>query len=147
MADIVKPEVRSRMMSRIRGRNTKPEISLRKALHRRGLRYRLNVRNLPGSPDIVFPKWKTVLFVHGCYWHRHPGCPKTTTPSSNAEFWADKFEQNVERDKRNVDDLLSSGWRVGIVWECVIGHDPTESLLDKIEVFLHGDDGRPQEFE
>ncbi|MCJ8336002.1 MAG: very short patch repair endonuclease [Epibacterium sp.] len=82
-------------MSRIRGRNTRPEVALRKALHRRGFLFRLNAKKLRGSPDIVLPKWKTVLFVHGCYWHRHPGCRKATTPSSNAEFWTEKFRQNV----------------------------------------------------
>jgi DNA mismatch endonuclease (patch repair protein) len=104
------------MMSRIRGRNTRPEVVLRKALHRRGFRFRLNAKKLSGSPDIVLPRWKTVLFVHGCYWHRHPGCRKATTPSSNVEFWAKKFRQNVERDARNIRDLQEAGWRVGVVW-------------------------------
>ena len=136
MVDVVKPEVRSRMMSRIRGRNTRPELVLRKALHRDGFRFRLNVKGLPGSPDIVLPKWKTVLFVHGCYWHRHHGCPKATTPSSNVEFWTDKFRQNVERDARNIHDLLEAGWRVGVVWECAIGREPSRSLIKKVQEFI-----------
>lgn len=136
MADIVTPEVRSRMMSRIRGRNTRPEVVLRKALHRRGFRFRLNAKKLPGSPDIVLPRWKTVLFVHGCYWHRHPECRKATTPSSNVEFWTKKFRQNVERDARNIRDLQEAGWRVGVVWECAIGRKPPPHLLQELEEFI-----------
>ncbi|WP_425082039.1 very short patch repair endonuclease [Ruegeria arenilitoris] len=123
-------------MSRIRSRDTKPEIALRKALHRRGFRYRLNARKLPGSPDIVLPKWKAVLFVHGCYWHRHTECPKATTPSSNVEFWERKFQQNVERDARNVRDLIDAGWRVGVVWECAIGREPPPDLVELLEAFI-----------
>lgn len=143
MVDIVTPEVRSRMMSRIRGRNTRPEVALRKALHRRGFRFRLNAKKLPGSPDIVLPKWKTVLFVHGCYWHRHPGCRKATTPSSNAEFWTEKFRQNVERDARNIRDLREAGWRVGVVWECAIGREPPSDLVEHLVEFItSGDPGQ-----
>lgn len=147
MADIVTPEVRSRMMSRIRGRNTRPEVVLRKALHRRGFRFRLNAKKLPGSPDIVLPRWKTVLFVHGCYWHRHPGCRKATTPSSNVEFWAKKFRQNVERDARNIRDLQEAGWRVGVVWECAIGSEPPPGLIIKVEEFIEGGQPARMDFE
>lgn len=136
MADIVSPEVRSRMMSRIRGRDTKPEVALRKALFRRGFRYRANDRRLPGSPDIVFPKYGAVVLVHGCYWHRHPGCPKAYTPKSRLEFWQSKFDQNVARDRRNLEELLAAGWRVAIVWECAVGSEPPAALVDRIEVFL-----------
>ncbi|WP_299894311.1 DNA mismatch endonuclease Vsr [uncultured Ruegeria sp.] len=136
MADIVTPEVRSRMMSRIRGRNTRPEMALRKALHRKGLRFRLNAKELPGSPDIVLPRWKTVLFVHGCYWHRHHGCRKTTTPASNVEFWAEKFRLNVERDARNIRDLREAGWRVGVVWECAVGREPSPDLVEQLVEFI-----------
>ncbi|MES0871280.1 very short patch repair endonuclease [Pseudovibrio sp. SCP19] len=136
MADTVTPEIRSKMMSRIRSRDTKPEISLRKALHSRGFRYRLNLRKLPGSPDIVLPKWKTVLFVHGCYWHRHDGCPKATTPSSNIEFWQKKFRENVERDARNIRDLLAAKWRVGVIWECAIGREPAHDLINSLVEFI-----------
>jgi len=136
MADIVKPEVRSKIMSRIKGRDTKPEIAIRKALHRRGFRFRKNVRELPGSPDIVLPKWRTVIFVHGCYWHRHPGCAKATMPSTNVEFWSAKFKGNIDRDRRNVESLLSNGWRVGIIWECVIGKSPNDVLLDSVSKFV-----------
>ena len=124
------------MMSRIRGRNTKPEIVLRRALHHRGLRYRLNARKLPGSPDIVLTKWKTVLFVHGCYWHRHVGCQKATTPSSNVEFWEKKFRQNITRDSKNIRDLLDLGWRVGVVWECAIGREPPSDLVESVKEFV-----------
>lgn len=147
MADIVTPEVRSRMMSRIRGRNTKPEVVLRKALHRRGFRFRLNAKKLPGSPDIVLPRWKTVLFVHGCYWHRHPRCRKATTPSSNVEFWAKKFQQNVERDARNIRDLQEAGWSVGVVWECAIGSEPPPGLIRKVEEFIEGGQPARMDFE
>ncbi|MCB1347112.1 MAG: DNA mismatch endonuclease Vsr [Maritimibacter sp.] len=140
MADIVSPEVRSRMMSRIRGRDTKPEIALRKALFRRGFRYRLNDRRLPGSPDIVFPKYGAAVLVHGCYWHRHPGCPKAYTPKSRVEFWQSKFDENVARDMRNLERLRAAGWRVAIIWECSVGTEPPVALVDRIETFLKSDD-------
>ena len=136
MVDIVTREVRSKMMSRIGRRDTKPELALRRALHGRGFRYRIDDRRLPGSPDVVLPKWQTVLFVHGCYWHRHMGCPKTTTPSSNAEFWNEKFRRNVERDAKNLERLALAGWRVGIVWECAIGSEPSIDLLDRLTKFI-----------
>lgn len=136
MVDIVTREVRSKMMSRIGRRDTKPELALRRALHGRGFRYRIDDRRLPGSPDVVLPKWQTVLFVHGCYWHRHMGCPKATTPSSNVEFWNKKFRQNVERDAKNLGRLALAGWRVGIVWECAIGSEPSIDLLDRLTKFI-----------
>lgn len=108
---------RSRIMAQVGQKNTGPEMKLRRALHKIGLRYRLHDRNLPGSPDIVFPRFGAVLFVHGCFWHRH-GCKATTTPATNAEFWRDKFEENMARDRRNVEALLNLGWRVAVVWEC-----------------------------
>lgn len=106
------------MMSRIRGKNTRPEIKVRRYLHARGFRYRLNVKHLPGRPDIVLPKHRLVIFVHGCYWHRHPGCRLTTTPATNADRWKAKFEANTARDARNRKHLLDAGWRVLILWEC-----------------------------
>lgn len=119
MADRIDSERRSWNMSRIRSKNTKPEILLRKALHVMGFRYRLHDRKLPGSPDFVFPKYKAVIFVHGCFWHRH-GCKATATPLTNQEFWLKKFADTITRDKRNIQDLLDCGWRVAIVWECVL---------------------------
>lgn len=145
--DTVAPNVRSQMMSRIQGKNTKPEIALRKALHRRGYRFRKNVRGLAGTPDIVLPKWKAVLFVNGCFWHRHLNCSKSTIPSSNAEFWNRKFHNNVERDKRNVDSLLADGWSVGVVWECTIGKHPSDNLLSCLEFFLSDVEASIRHFE
>jgi DNA mismatch endonuclease (patch repair protein) len=124
LADIVDKATRSRFMSGIRSRNTKPETRVRSALHREGIRYRLNDRRLVGAPDLVFPKYRAVLFVHGCFWHRHPGCPKATTPSSNTQFWRNKFDRNEGRDKEVRRELLALGWRVGVVWEC--GTKPVE---------------------
>ena len=118
MVDVVSSKVRSRMMSGIRGRNTRPEMIVRRYLHGLGLRYRLHDRSLPGTPDLVFPKFNTVVFVHGCFWHRHDGCRFATTPSSNSEFWIKKLTENVHRDKRNIHKLLEIGWRVIIIWEC-----------------------------
>ncbi|NTV91900.1 MAG: DNA mismatch endonuclease Vsr, partial [Chlorobiaceae bacterium] len=109
MADKINRERRSWNMSRIRSKDTKPEILLRKALHEMGFRYRLHDRKLPGSPDLVFPKYRAVIFVHGCFWHRH-GCKATATPSTNQEFWLKKFADTITRDKRNIQDLLDCGW-------------------------------------
>ena len=105
-------------MSRIRSRDTQPELKLRRALHALGLRYRLHVKSLPGTPDIVFPRHKTALFVHGCFWHRHLGCKFAASPKSKAEFWNTKFSQNVKRDQANLSALAAIGWRTQVVWEC-----------------------------
>lgn len=130
MADIVDPATRSRMMSHIRGKDTKPEILLRKALFRRGFRYRLNAKELSGKPDIVFPKWNAVVFVHGCFWHRHTGCRYTTTPATRPEFWDEKFRRNVERDQENLENLHQAGWRTAIVWECSLRQNPDKVSLE-----------------
>lgn len=118
MTDTLTPEERSERMSRIRSKDTKPELALRSALHRMGFRFRVNARQLPGKPDIVLPKYGTVVFVHGCFWHRHEGCKVANTPKSNTEFWEEKFTRNVERDRVSKEKLEASGWRVIIVWEC-----------------------------
>ena len=107
-------------MSRIRGKNTTPERVVRSELHSRGFRFRIHRKDLPGSPDIVLPKYRTVIFVHGCYWHRHEGCKYATTPKSNVEFWLNKFNENTQRDSRNQKALKELGWKVLIVWECEI---------------------------
>ena len=110
--------------------NTGPEMTVRKALHRLGYRFRLHRKDLPGSPDIVLPKYKTVIFVHGCFWHRHKGCKKATTPKTNTEYWQAKFRQNVDRDKRNKRALEALGWRVVVVWQCEV---PTvEKAMDTL---------------
>ena len=109
---------RSRNMAAIRGRNTSPELRVRSLLHGLGYRFRLHRRDLPGSPDIVLPRYRTVVFVHGCFWHRHPGCRYTTSPKTRADFWANKFEQNMERDERQQHQLREMGWSVMVIWEC-----------------------------
>ena len=113
------PQTRSRIMARVGQKDTGAEMMLRRALHREGLRYRLHDRNLPGSPDIVLPRFKAVIFVHGCYWHAH-GCHRSTLPKSHREFWSDKFTANRARDERECTSLLSEGWRVLTVWECAL---------------------------
>lgn len=118
MVDIVDRATRSRMMAGIKGKNTRPEIFARRFLHGRGLRFRLHDKSLPGRPDIVLRKWKVAIFVHGCFWHQHPGCPFATRPASNVERWQHKFEQNSARDRRSVSEILALGWRVIVLWEC-----------------------------
>jgi len=120
MTDKLSPERRSWNMSRIRSGNTAPEIAVRSILHRMGLRFRLHGRHLPGRPDIVLPRHRTVVFVHGCFWHRHPKCKFAYVPKSRAEFWQKKFQSNVERDIAVQKQLRSSGWRIVVVWECEI---------------------------
>lgn len=120
MTDFLTPEERSERMSRIRSAHTRPEVVLRKTLHNLGLRYRLNSATLPGKPDLVLPRYKAVVFVHGCFWHRHQNCNIATTPKSNTPFWVDKFSKNVARDERVTSLLRSLGWRVFVVWECEV---------------------------
>jgi len=124
MADVHSPAQRSFNMSRIRGKDTKPEKVLRSLLHRAGLRFRKHVAKLPGKPDIVLPRHKAVVLVHGCYWHRHPGCRFSTTPASNSAFWLEKFAKTVQRDSKAQEALKALGWRVFIVWECEIKTGP-----------------------
>ena len=118
MTDRLTPEHRSWNMSRIRNRDTAPEKIVRSLLHRMGYRFRLHRRDLPGSPDIVLPKYRTVIFVHGCFWHRHKGCKFAYMPKSRPEFWQNKFDTNVERDRRVKRELKKLGWRVIVIWEC-----------------------------
>jgi DNA mismatch endonuclease (patch repair protein) len=146
MADIVDKSTRSRMMSGIRGTNTKPEVFLRKALHAEGFRFRIHVRTLPGTPDIVLPKWNTVIQVHGCYWHRHVGCSKTTMPSSNVNFWTKKFADNVKRDAKALAELHVLGWRTAIVWECAILKHQDSELLQQVAEFIRGETGCHREY-
>ena len=117
--DVHSPKQRSFNMSKIRGKNTKPEILVRKWLWRKGFRYRLHKKELPGKPDIVLSKYNAVLFVHGCFWHRH-GCHLTATPETRKDFWLSKLNGNVEREKRNFEKLLDKGWRIGVIWECIL---------------------------
>lgn len=127
MVDIVDSATRSRMMSGIKGKNTKPEIQVRKYLHGRGLRFRLHVKDLPGKPDLVFPKYKAVVFVHGCFWHQHTGCKYATMPSTRMIFWTNKLSENVARDSYQIAALEGLGWRVFVVWECEL-QDSTKRL-------------------
>ena len=127
MADVVAPSVRRRMMAGIRATNTHPEVTLRSALHSKGLRYRLNDKHLPGKPDLVFPKYKAALFVHGCFWHKHD-CHLFKWPSTRQEFWRTKLNRNSERDALVVKTLTDAGWRVGIVWECALKGRQRRSL-------------------
>ena len=109
------------MMSGIRGKDTKPELEVRRFLHRLGFRYRIHDKRLPGHPDIVLPRYRTVVFVHGCFWHQHPGCKLAAKPGTNVEFWRDKLRGNVERDARSMQRLSELGWRSVTVWECETG--------------------------
>jgi len=131
--DVVDRATRSRMMAGIKGRDTKPERVVRSWLHQAGFRFRLHRRDLPGSPDIVLPRWNAVIFVHGCFWHRHPGCAKASTPRTRARFWHDKFAGNIERDRRNILALRRLGWRVKVVWECSTGPRQFDALVRWIE--------------
>jgi DNA mismatch endonuclease (patch repair protein) len=132
MVDRINKEHRSWNMSRIKGRDTGPERMVRSMLHRMGYRFRLNRKDLIGKPDIVLPKYNTVIFVHGCFWHRHHGCKFAYTPKSNKEFWNKKFELNVKRDHRVKKKLEEQGWHVIIIWECEIRS--LEILSDRIAV-------------
>ncbi len=140
MSDIVDSETRSRMMSGIRGRNTKPEILIRSLLHRRGFRFRLHVRDLPGKPDLVFPRYQAVIFIHGCFWHGHD-CPLFKWPGTRPEFWRSKIGKNKSNDHRTRAALIASGWRVGVVWECAIrgaGRD-LDAVTQRLASWLHSD--------
>ena len=129
--DSLTPEKRSWNMSRIRGKDTRPEIAVRSLLHRMGYRFRTTDRKLPGKPDIVLPKYRTVILVHGCFWHRHPGCKYAYTPKSRLDFWERKFMGNVERDAKNLSLLQQQGWFPIVVWECEIKRD-ADAVLKKI---------------
>lgn len=132
---------RSALMARVKGKNTAPELIVRRLVHAGGFRFRLHRRDLPGSPDLVFPRYRAVIFVHGCFWHRHEGCSRTTTPKTRTAFWNNKFEANVARDARVAAELEQQGWRVLVLWECETknpGH-----LADRVNVFLTADAGKP----
>ena len=123
-------ERRSRNMSAIKSKNTKPEIAVRKLLHSMGYRFRLHRKDLPGSPDIVLPKYKTVIFVHGCFWHRHENCKYASTPKTRKEFWNKKFEENIKRDSEIQDKIKNLNWRSVVIWECETKN--IENLKEKI---------------
>lgn len=131
-SDIYSEEKRSELMSKVRSKNTKPELQVRSWLHKHGFRFRLHRKDLPGRPDIVLPKYKTVIFVHGCFWHQHPGCKKATIPKKNHDFWKEKLESNVERDNRHIAQLQEIGWRVLTIWECDVKKD-LEQIMRTVE--------------
>lgn len=129
MSDVVSRETRSRMMSGIRAKDTKPELLVRKALFAAGFRFRLHRRDLPGVPDVVLPGKKVAIFVHGCFWHMHERCKSAKLPSSRKDFWSEKLGRNVDRDRKSVDALIRLGWRVLVVWECATREKGSESSL------------------
>lgn len=134
--DHLTPNQRSQLMSRIKVRDTSPEKKLRRLLHRAGFRFRLHVKQLPGKPDIVLPRYRTIIFVHGCFWHGHTCNKGTTRPKTRVEFWKKKIEGNIERDKRNYDELKNLGWRVLTVWECELKN--SEELQERLGRELTG---------
>lgn len=140
MADVVDSKTRSRMMAGIGPKDTRPELALRKRLHASGFRYRLHSRKLPGTPDIVLPRRRAVIFVHGCFWHRHQRCRYSTMPATRPEFWAAKFEANVARDTRAKLELLEGGWRVATVWECGLRPAWADASIADLERWLSGDE-------
>ena len=141
MADCLTPIQRHQVMSRIRSTNTKPELVLRHALWHRGFRYRINESRLPGKPDVVLPKYKTVLFIHGCFWHGHKGCLTSHIPETNTEFWMAKIARNQERDQEVWRRLEAKGWSVIIVWECQLKKANLEETIDRVagEIVRNGE--------
>ena len=140
MTDSLTTERRSWNMSRIRGKDTVIELKVRRFLFSEGFRYRIHVRNLPGKPDIVLKKYRTVIFIHGCFWHRHQGCKDATIPKTRTEFWMDKFQKNVINDESHVESLAFMGWNVIVLWECEIERkfdNTMAALLEKLK--KHGD--------
>lgn len=135
MPDIFAPEKRHEIMQNVKTKNTAPEIKLRSLLHKNGFRFRVNRKDLPGKPDIVLPKYRAVIFVHGCFWHGHD-CPRGQRPQTNADFWNQKIDRNAIRDKSDVSLLESLGWRVLIVWECEIKKKNEAVLLSRVKEFL-----------
>ena len=130
--DTFSPEKRSEVMARVRSKDTKPEMAVRRYLHNHGLRYRLHRRDLPGCPDLAFTSRRVAVFIHGCFWHRHPGCRKTTMPASRIEFWRDKFDATVKRDAKAREELHRAGWTVLVIWECEVTPEGLDRLFRQI---------------
>ncbi len=137
MTDVLTKEQRHLNMSHIRGKDTSIEVKLRKALFARGFRFRKNVGKMIGKPDIVLPKYKTVIFIHGCFWHRHQGCRYASTPKTRRDFWEEKFNRNIQRDKHQAEELINAGWHVLVVWECELKQN-LSGVVDELEkIMLH----------
>lgn len=137
MADKFSQEKRSIIMSHISGKETKPEILVRKYLFEKGFRYRKNVKSLPGTPDIVLPKYRTAIFIHGCFWHGHEGCPKSKLPNTRRDFWEKKISENINRDKKDINNLIADNWNVITIWQCEINNstkrrERLEILVDEL---------------
>ena len=132
MADVHSKEVRSYNMSRIRAKNTKPEMLVRKYLHAHGFRYRLHDKKLPGKPDIVLPKYKTVIFIHGCFWHGHEGCALYVVPKTKTNEWLTKIGRNKERDIRAIQNLAAAGWKIIVIWECELKRKKSDVILNSL---------------
>lgn len=139
--DIVDPSVRSRMMASIRGKDTQPERVVRTFLHARGFRYRLHKKSLPGRPDLVLPRWRAIIFVHGCFWHGHPGCRYFRLPRTREEFWRGKIQDNIERDARARSALNAAGWRVVVIWECALRDQSAPALATLEDWVVSGNNG------
>ena len=143
MPDKLTPEKRSWNMSRIKGKDTAIELKVRKYLFSRGYRFRKNDRRLPGTPDIVLPKYRTAVFINGCFWHRHIGCAKTTTPKSNLDFWERKFDRTIANDRRNYAELEKQGWNVIVLWECELKKEKFATTMQRVvneldEIWIEG---------
>jgi len=135
-------------MSKISGKETKPEVLVRKHLFSKGFRFRKNVANLPGHPDIVLPKYKAAIFVHGCFWHGHPGCNKSKLPATRTEFWQKKIGRTIERDKEKIDELSTLGWRVAVVWECSLKNKSLlETAIKELEKWIKSNEKMLEIFE
>lgn len=132
MADVHSKETRSYNMSKIRSKNTKPELLVRRFLHSRGFRYRLHVKDLPGKPDIVLPKYKTIIFIHGCFWHGHEGCRYYVVPKTRTDWWLNKINGNIAKDKSSKELLISKGWKVLDVWECELKKAQINATLENL---------------
>jgi DNA mismatch endonuclease, patch repair protein len=132
MTDVHSKEVRSYNMSQIKGKNTKPEMIVRKFLHSQGFRYRLNVKNLPGTPDLVLPRYRTVIFVHGCFWHGHKNCKYSVIPKTRTDWWTHKIDKTKEKDSFNINELKNLGWEVYIIWECKLRNNQRLREFNKV---------------
>jgi DNA mismatch endonuclease (patch repair protein) len=132
MADVHNKETRSYNMSRIRSKDTKPEMLVRRFLHKNGFRYRLHVKKLPGKPDIVLPKYKTVIFIHGCFWHGHEGCKYYVVPKTRTEWWLNKINGNINNDSAAENNLRTAGWKIIKIWECELKNSSSEATLSHL---------------